>query len=354
MRFAVMMLVLLAAFAGRAQSAPVLLWPGGAPQQTEATGPDTMRITDTGEHVLTHVIAPTITPYLPAAGTQTGVAVVIAPGGGHSEIWIDHEGDHVAEYLRRHGVAAFVLTYRLAREKDSTGATQQKYTVEGTELGDMQRAVRLVRSRAAEWHIDPARVGVMGFSAGGELALLASTRYDTVPNSSPQGIDLLSAKPAFQALLYPGNLNPDHLADKRLTAATPPAFLACGAEDRPDISQGLPELYLVLARVHVPAELHIFARTGHGFGVRASNPRACLGLAGSLPALARRIVPQLCTGAFAIADEHLQATYAFVRCAPSASLLLLPGGVAENTFRVSYFRLIRTVGRSSYYPPGLR
>jgi acetyl esterase/lipase len=115
---------------------------------------------------------PSITPYLPEPDKATGAAVIIAPGGGHSEIWIDHEGYNVAEWLRDHGVAAFVLKYRLAREKNST------FTVEGTELGDMQRAIRMVRSRSKEWGIDPNRVGVMGFSAGGELAALASTRYD--------------------------------------------------------------------------------------------------------------------------------------------------------------------------------
>ncbi len=250
------------------QPARVLLWPNGAPQQTEAAGPDRVRITEQGEHVVTHVIAPSITPYLPAAGTGTGTAVVIAPGGGHSELWMDHEGYRVAEVLSRHGIAAFVLEYRLAKEAGSV------FTVEGTELGDMQRAIRVVRSRAAEWGVNPARVGVMGFSAGGELALLASVSDGS---GAGEGVDGLSARPDFEGLIYPG-LHAGEIAglveDKRLNGSTPPAFLACGAEDQPAISQGVAELYLAMARLHVAAEMHIYARTGHGFGVRATNTEA--------------------------------------------------------------------------------
>ena len=244
-----------------AQPTPVKLWPKGAPGAEANSAPEAVRLTPEGEHVISNVQQPSITPYLPEANAATGAAVIIAPGGGHSELWIDHEGYNVAEWLRSHGVAAFVLKYRLARGKNST------YTVEGTELGDIQRAIRTVRSRSKEWGIDPNRVGVMGFSAGGELAALASTRYDAGVPTSPDPIDALSSRPNFQALLYPAIPH-----DPRITADTPPAFLACGAEDRPDISQGLPELYLALSRVHVSAELHIYAGVGHGFGMRKTNP----------------------------------------------------------------------------------
>jgi acetyl esterase/lipase len=152
------------------------------------------------------------------------------------------------------------LKYRLARESGST------YTIEGTALSDIQRALRLVRSRAGEWGIDPLRVGVMGFSAGGELAAMASTRYDTATAGAADTIDRESSKPAFQALLYPavpGVMN--------LSIQTPPAFLACGEDDRPDIAQGLPRLYLSLKQAGVSTELHVFSRTGHGFGIRPSN-----------------------------------------------------------------------------------
>jgi acetyl esterase/lipase len=247
-------------FAG-AQQEPVKLWPKGAPGAEGSVTPETVRLNTDGEHILSNIQEPSIIPYLPRKAEATGAAVIVAPGGGHSELWMDHEGYAVAEWLSDHGVAAFVLKYRLAKQKNST------YTVEETELGDMQRAIRTVRSRSAEWGVDPARIGVMGFSAGGELAALASTRYDEGTTSSDDPVERASSKPDFQALLYPAIPH-----DRRLTADTPRAFLACGGDDRPDISQGLPELYLALTRLHVSAELHIYAGVGHGFGVRKTNP----------------------------------------------------------------------------------
>jgi endo-1,4-beta-xylanase len=231
-----------------AQQTPIKLWPKGAPGGEGNTAPETVRLNPDGEHIISNIQEPTLLPYLPAADVATGAAVIVAPGGGHRELWMDHEGYAVGEWLSSHGVAAFVLKYRLAREANS------KYTVEGTELGDMQRAIRVVRSRSKERGIDPARIGVMGFSAGGELAALASTRYDAGLPSSVDPVERWSSKPDFQALLYPAIPH-----DPRLTAQTPRAFLACGGDDRPDISQGLPELYLALSRLHVSTELHIYA-----------------------------------------------------------------------------------------------
>jgi endo-1,4-beta-xylanase len=240
----------------------VKLWPKGAPGAQADARPETVRISPQGDHVITHVAEPSITVYLPSPQTATGAAVVIAPGGGHSELWIDHEGFRVAGFVSEHGVAAFALKYRLAREKGSL------YTVEGTELGDMQRAIRVARSRSSGWGIDPARIGVMGFSAGGELAELASTRYDAGHPGAEDPVEQMSSRPDFQALLYPAIPQ-----EPRLTAQTPKAFPACGAMDRVDISQGLAEFYLALARLHVSAELHIFAGIGHGFGIRSNNPK---------------------------------------------------------------------------------
>jgi endo-1,4-beta-xylanase len=244
-----------------AQQTPIKLWPKGAPGGEGNTAPEIVRLNPDGEHIISNIQEPTLLPYLPAADVATGAAVVVAPGGGHRELWMDHEGYAIGEWLSSHGVAAFVLKYRLAREDNS------KYTVEGTELGDMQRAIRTVRSRSKEWGIDPARIGVMGFSAGGELAALASTHYDAGLPSSEDPVERWSSKPDFQALLYPAIPH-----DPRLTAQTPRAFLACGGDDRPDISQGLPELYLALSRLHVSTELHIYAGVGHGFGIRKANP----------------------------------------------------------------------------------
>ncbi|AXC14231.1 Endo-1,4-beta-xylanase B precursor [Acidisarcina polymorpha] len=245
---------------GSAQQAPIKLWPQGAPGSPQTPTPGIVRTTPQGDHVVSNVHEPSITPYFPPANTATGAAIIVAPGGGHSELWVDHEGYAVSKWLSDHGVAAFVLKYRLAKDKNST------YTIEGTELADIERAIRIVRGRSKEWGINAEHIGVMGFSAGGELAELASTRYDEGMPSAADPIDRVSSKPNFQALLYPALVR-----DARLTGETPPAFLACGGNDRPDISQGLPELYLALTRLHVPAELHIYAGIGHGFGVRQTN-----------------------------------------------------------------------------------
>jgi dienelactone hydrolase len=260
------LLISLGAASTFAQQPSVKLWPEGAPGSERIANAETVRLSSAGEHIVSNIQEPSITLYLPHPATATGAAVIIAPGGGHSEIWIDHEGYDVAEWLSIHGIAAFVLKYRLAKEKGS------RYTVEGTELGDMQRAIRMVRYHSKEWGIDPERIGVMGFSAGGELAALASTRYDKGLQSSADPVERLSSKPGFQALLYPAIPH-----DSRITAETPRAFLACGGDDRPDISQGLPELYLAFTRVHVQAELHIYAGIGHGFGIRKSNPAQVAG-----------------------------------------------------------------------------
>ncbi len=135
----------------------IFLWPNGAPGSEGHIAPEAVRTTPQGEHVISSVHRPSVTVYLPSKETATGAAVVIAPGGGHSELWTDHEGYNMASWLSNHGVAGIVLKYRLARERGST------YKVEVEALADMQRAIRLTRSHAAEWGINPDRVGVMGF-----------------------------------------------------------------------------------------------------------------------------------------------------------------------------------------------
>jgi acetyl esterase/lipase len=259
------LLVVLGARAVAAEPQTILLWPDGAPgsERKNSAGKipeEVVRVNENGEHIVSGIHHPSITAYLPAKDKSTGAAIVIAPGGGHRELWMDHEGYNVAEWLSDHGVAAFVLKYRLAREPGST------YTVEGSALPDIKRAIRLVRSRALQWGLDPERIGVMGFSAGGELAALAATRVDAGTAAATDPVEHESSKPAFQALLYPAVPH-----EMNLSKETPPAFLACGEDDRQDIAQGLPELYLALKRAGVSTELHVYAGVGHGFGVRESN-----------------------------------------------------------------------------------
>jgi acetyl esterase/lipase len=237
-----------------------LLWLNGAPGSPVGGGDEQIRLSDLGEHIVSNVHAPSITVYLPRHEKAAGTSVIVIPGGGHTELWMDHEGYRVAQFLADHGIAAFVLKYRLARAKGSP------YTVEGHALADAQRAIRLVRSQSAQWRLDPQRVGVMGFSAGGELAALAASRYDGGVPEAQDRVERQSSRPSFQALLYPAippglNFSPQ----------TPPAFLLGGADDQAAISQGLAELYLALRRAGAHAELHIYQGVGHGFGLRVSN-----------------------------------------------------------------------------------
>lgn len=240
-----------------ADAAPVVvLWPQGAPGSEGKTGEE--KIASNG--AVSNIHQPSITVYLPSAEKATGAAVLVIPGGGHRNLAIQHEGYNVAAWLIDHGIAAFVLKHRLAREEGST------YKIEVESLADVERALRTIRSRAGEWHVDPLRTGVMGFSAGGELAALVSMRGGAGAANAADPIDRQNSLPAFQALIYPGN-------SKSIvpTKDSPPAFLACGYQDRTDISEGLAEAYLRFKRAGVSTELHIFSEAGHGFGVRPTN-----------------------------------------------------------------------------------
>ncbi|MES1158438.1 MAG: alpha/beta hydrolase [Terricaulis silvestris] len=244
------------------------LWPHGAPrphvrtdgqQIAPLTGPESVRVSPEGDHVVSNVTQPSIMPYLPSPETATGAAIIIAPGGGHRELWIDHEGYREAQWFADHGIAAFVLKYRLSQQPNSP------YTIDDS-IADMRRAIRTVRANAAQWHVAPDRVGVMGFSAGGNLAALVSWQAGDVVNSRDP-IDRQSGAPSFSVLVYPGI--PMHDA---FTAQTPPAFLLVGGDDRPEMSDGLAQVYLDLKRAGVGAELHILSGVGHGFGMRDTNP----------------------------------------------------------------------------------
>ncbi len=239
-----------------AEPEPVFLWPNGAPGSGGKTEPEVHKLSPGGDHLITNVHRPAILPYLPAREMASGAAVIIAPGGGHEDLWMDHEGYNVGRWLMQHGIAGFVLKYRLARQKGST------YQIERESLADIRKALEVVRARAAEWNVDPNRIGVMGFSAGGQVAALAAM----APG------DAGAARPAFQALIYPALP-----ASPLLSKDTPPAFLVCGENDRPGIAQGIAELYLGLKRAGASAELHVYAGVGHGFGIRYTTKGAVVG-----------------------------------------------------------------------------
>ena len=245
------------------QAAPVIkIWSVGAPGSV-ARRAEPEKIV--GSNV-SNIHEPTLTVYLPPQGLATGCAVIVAPGGGHARLAIEHEGYSVGQWLADHGIAAFVLKYRLAKDDATPAGSPQSYTIERDALADAQRALRLVRSRALEWNLNPSAVGIIGFSAGGEVAALTAMRAASGDATAVDPIDRMSARPDFQALIYPGKSNliiPEKGA--------PPVFLACGQNDRADISEGLPNVYLLFKKAGVSAELHIFAGAGHGFGLRATN-----------------------------------------------------------------------------------
>ncbi len=237
----------------------VKLWPAGVPGVMANGGAESVRIGEQGDHVVTNVHDPSLTHYLPGA-KGGGAAVIVIPGGGHRELWTDHEGHDVARFLAQRGIVAFVLKYRLARAANST------YTIERDGLNDIKRAIRTVRARAAEWNVDPKKVGVMGFSAGGQLALLSATQFDAGDAAATDPVDRQGARPDFAALVYPGTW-----PDPKITAETPPMFLLCGSDDRPQVLAGMTQIYHALREAKVPAELHFYDGVQHGFGIRATN-----------------------------------------------------------------------------------
>ncbi len=242
----------------------VPLWPTGAPG-SEARKAEAEKIAGSNVSNIHH---PSLTVYLPSKDKATGAAVIVAPGGGHARHAIQHEGWNVGEWLAKHGVAAFVLKYRLAKDDANPAGSPQPYTVDRDALADAQRALRLVRARATEWNVNPNAVGILGFSAGGEVALLAATRGADGQPDAADPIERQSARANFYSLIYPGGLP---RTDIVITKETPPTFLVAGYGDRQNISEGLAEFYLKSKRAGASAELHMYAGAGHGFGVRDTN-----------------------------------------------------------------------------------
>lgn len=251
--------------------AVVYLWPHGAPGSPEKDEGEKYRLNGSSQAaaddllVISSVHRPSVTLFLPPKKIATGAAFIVAPGGGFREVWITDEGYRVGEWLSQRGIAAFVLKYRLPNEPGSP------YKIDHS-LADIQRAIRLVRSRAIEWNVNPERVGVMGFSAGGALAGLAGTRFDDPVEKPADEIDRVSARPAFQALIYGTPFTPPMSYPATPTKNTPPTFLLAGADD--SVSAKYPEVYRMLKDAGVQVELHLYTGTGHGFAIQGSTPRA--------------------------------------------------------------------------------
>jgi len=257
----------LAGFAVGANAPKVELWPGGAPG---ALGND-------------DADRPSLTIYLPPSnGVQSGV--VVCPGGGYGMLAVDHEGKQIADWLNARGVAAFVLRYRLGPRYHHP-----------IELGDAQRALRFVRSHAAEYGIATDKIGIWGFSAGGHLASTAGTHFDSGSPGAADTIDRVSSRPDFMILAYPvisldtqyvhrGSLrnllgdNPDpQLAaslsnETQVTPQTPPAFLFHTTTDSGVPVENSVLFYLALRKAGVPAEMHIYEQGPHGVGLALFDP----------------------------------------------------------------------------------
>ncbi len=239
--------------------AKIPLWADGAPGSVERMHePETLD----GRNV-SNVHHPSITPYLPAAGQATGTAILIAPGGGHQKLCLGHEGDALAKWFAEHGIAAFVLRYRLCREPDS------HYTLEGHAMDDTRRAIRTVRANAEAWKIAPDRIGIVGFSAGGELAAYSAMNPEDGNPQSDDPVQRVSSRPDFQGLIYPGKSS-----TFTVKPGMPPAFIAFGFHDREDISIGMAKVYLQYKAADVPCEMHVYSNAGHGFGFRPDSTNA--------------------------------------------------------------------------------
>jgi acetyl esterase/lipase len=238
------------------------------PGETKEIGPEEFRPPRPNEKQdvkrLQNVSRPTLTVFQPPAERRSGAAVVIAPGGGYNILAWDLEGTEVAEWLNTQGVTAFVLKYRVPRREGDTTNTIQ--------LMDAQRAMSLVRSKASDYGLDPARIGMLGFSAGGHLTAITCLKFGERQYDNLDAIDEFSCRPDFGILIYPGYLAD---ADGRLkpefqpTKGTPPMFFAHAMDDRvtPDSSIAMAR---ALKAVGVPSELHVYDGGGHGFGLRTS------------------------------------------------------------------------------------
>jgi acetyl esterase/lipase len=256
------------------------IWPGQAPDETGAIGPERERRSPSLDRkqvevteptrMITDVTKPTITVYRPAREKDTGTAILICPGGGYWNLYWQLEGEEVATWLNSIGVTGVILKYRVPRRPGEPPAEPARRP-----LQDAQRAVSLVRSKAGELGIQPARIGIVGFSAGGHLAIATATSSEHRSYQPLDEVDRVSCRPDFAILVYPGYLkvkDKDELAPGlRIPAGTPPVFLAHGGDDLISPPEHSVLMYLALRRAGVPAELHVYARTAHDFGVRPSD-----------------------------------------------------------------------------------
>jgi acetyl esterase/lipase len=252
---------------------PMPLWPGEAPgekgdvgEEKDLTKPKDGLVGGRSVIRLGNVSKPTLTLYRPPKEKDTGASVVVCPGGGYSILAMDLEGTEVCEWLASIGVTGILLKYRVPARKGS-----EKHTAA---LQDAQRSMGLVRFHAKEWNLDPNRVGILGFSAGGHLSAMASTAYETRTYPAVDGADLESCRPDFAVLIYPAWLVVKDDVTKlssefKVTPKTSPTFIVMTQDDPIKVECAV-GYGLALKNAHVPVELHLYPKGGHGYGLRPS------------------------------------------------------------------------------------
>jgi acetyl esterase/lipase len=243
---------------GRAAEAQVLnIWPDGkvplrtsdAPEKVNPSKDDIVRLTDVNE--------PTLTVFLAKNTGKPNPAVMICPGGGYGILAWNHEGTEVAAWLNTQGISAFVLKYRVPKNRDAA-------------FCDAQRAMGLIRFKAAEFNVDPKRLGIMGFSAGAHLSVRTSTNFEKRFYEPVDGADSLPSRPDFALIIYPAYLFTEGYKmapELPVTTSTPPTFLVQAEDDGPYVDSSL-AYFIALKAVKVPVELHLFPNGGHGYGLR--------------------------------------------------------------------------------------
>ena len=280
MRSSVRWMVLLFSAATAIAAEPIVVdvWPGKTPDDIGISREEKSRIHDTRyvgpTKLVTNVTKPTLTIYSPARDQNTGTAMIICPGGGYWDLFWELEGEEVAAWLNAHGMTGIILKYRVPRRPGETRGEPPL----GPQL-DAQRAMSLVRSRAAEWGINPARIGTIGFSAGGHLAFATATNFEQRLYDRIDAVDEVSPRPDFAVLCYSGYLkerDKDEIrSGLRIPANTPPIFLTHASDDNEKLGGSNAEnsafMYIALKRAGIPAELHIYATGDHDFGVRKND-----------------------------------------------------------------------------------
>lgn len=262
------------------------IWPGAVPDALPHPKPETVgppagrdwwpRANDVSQ--------PTMTMY-PPSGSNTGAAVLVLPGGGYQFLAMDLEGAEICDWLVARGITCVLLKYRVPDSGPTWKDGHRYYPKVPTALQDAQRSMGLVRQHAAQWHIDPHKVGVIGFSAGGHLAAALSTSFDKRAYAQVDAADALSSRPDFAIVVYPGHLWAHEDEDRETRDAsdlklrpdirarpdTPPTFLLHAEDDPVDSVQQSLTYYVALKQAGVPVEMHLYAQGGHAFGVRPSK-----------------------------------------------------------------------------------